>query len=192
MAFNALQDGRALADPLLTYKWDVTVPVMPGTPNSRTFQTKGLSTSIPGSMIEQVAVNLGGYELRYAGRENNSHSFQITLHETRDMGTRDMLRRWQKIARDNSNNTGNYKSVYSTTVELALYDDTNTVIKRISLIGCWPETIDDAALDRASGAVQISCTLSYDFFEETGIEGASLGAALGGALGAAVGGLLGG
>jgi hypothetical protein len=166
MPRTSLQDVRALPDPLLTYQWDVIIPTMPGTPNSRSLTFKALSAVIPGSMIEQVPVNLGAVEVRYAGRENNSHAFPMTIHETRDVGTRDMLLRWKKTARDNQNNTGNYKSVYSTSVELALYDDTNAVTRRIRLIGAWIETLDDAPLDRNSAAVSISCTLSYDDFEE--------------------------
>jgi hypothetical protein len=143
--------------------------MMPGTANSRSFTFKATSASIPGSMLESVPVNLAGVELRYAGRENNSHSFPITLHETRDAGSLAMVRRWQKIARNNNLNTGTYKDIYSTTVELTLYDDANIAIKTIKLIGAWVETIDDSSLDRASGAVSISVTLSYDSIEETDI-----------------------
>lgn len=166
MPATSLQDARALPDPLYTYQWDVFIPVLPGTTNSRSLTYKATSTSIPGSMLEQVAVNLAGVELRYAGRQNYSHSFTLALHETRDTGSLEMLRRWQRIARDNVLNTGTYKSIYSTDVQLTLYDDTNSVVRTITLVGCWVETIDDSALDRASGAVTINCTLSYDYFTE--------------------------
>jgi hypothetical protein len=167
MPVTSLQDARALPDPLYTYQWDVIIAALPGSPNSRSLTYKATSTSIPGSMLEEVAVNLAGVELRYAGRQNYSHSFALTLHETRDTGSIEMMRRWQRIARDNNLNTGTYKEMYSTSVELILYDDLNTVVRTITLVGCWPQTIDDAALDRASGAVSISTTLSYDFFTES-------------------------
>jgi len=166
MPKTSLQDIRALPDPLFTYQWDVYIATLPGTGNSRSLTYKATSTSIPGSTLENVPVNLAGAELRYAGRQNYSHSFTLTLHETRDVGSLEMLRRWQRVARDNTLNTGTYKSVYATSVELVLYDDTNSEVRRITLIGCFPETIDDAALDRASGAVSINCTLSYDYIEE--------------------------
>jgi hypothetical protein len=166
MPRTSLQDVRSLPDPLFTYNWDVIVPSMPGTPNSRAFTFKAMTTSIPGSLLEQVAVNLRGVELRYAGRENFSHSLAMTIHETRDVGTRDMLRRWQKIARDNRTNSGSYKNVYSTTVELVLYDDIPLEVKRIKLVGAWVENVDDASLDTASAAVSISCTFSYDYVDE--------------------------
>lgn len=166
MPKTSLQDARSLPDPLFTYQWDVFFPSLPGSGDSRSLTYKATSASIPGSLIENVPVNLAGVELRYAGRENYSHAFALTLHETRDTGSLEMMRRWQKVARDNNTNTGTYKNIYSTSVELSLYDDTNTEVRRITLKGCWVETIDDVQLDRASGAVAITCTLSYDSLEE--------------------------
>lgn len=166
MARTSLADVRSLPDPLLTYNWDIIFPVIPGSGDTRSLTFKALSTSIPGKMLEQVPANLGPAELRYAGRENNSHAWQCTIHETRDTGTRDVLRRWQSIIRNNRLNTGSYKSVYSVPVELVLYDDVPQAVRRIVLLGAWPETLDDSQLDRASGAVQVSVTFSYDDFDE--------------------------
>jgi hypothetical protein len=167
MARTSLQDVRSLADPQLQYNWDVFIPVMPGTSNSRSFTYKAMTTSIPGAMLEKVAVDLHGVSLQYAGRANYSHSLPITLLETTDIGTRDMLIRWQKIARNWNTNTGTSKDVYSTTVELVLYNDIPIETRRIKLIGCFVESVDDASVDgSASAAVQVSCTLSYDYVEE--------------------------
>lgn len=166
MSRTSSLDIRSLKDPLLTYNWDLIIPVMPGTPDSRQFTYKAMSATIPGRMLEQVAVNLAAVEVRYAGRENNSHSWAVTLHETRDVGTRDALLRWQAIARNNRANTGSYKSVYAATAQLVLYDDIPSEVRRIVMYGVWPETVDDSSLDRASGAVSTSVTLSYDDFED--------------------------
>ena len=164
---TSLQDVRSLTDPLQTYNWDVIIPAMPGTGNSRTFTYKAQSTAIPGFMLEQVPVALHGVELRYAGRANYSHSFSVTLIETRDMGTRNMLRRWQKLARNWQTNTGVYKEIYSTVIQLVLYDDIPLEIANIKLFGCWPETVDDASMDNSSsGVVTTNVTFSYDFLEE--------------------------
>ncbi len=164
---TSLQDVRSLVDPLQTYNWDVIIANMPGTGDSRTFTYKAQSTSIPGFMLEQVPVALHGVELRYAGRANYSHSFSVTLIETRDIGTRNMLRRWQKLARDWQSNSGNYKSTYSTTIELVLYDDIPQEIASLKLFGCWPETVDDSQMDNSSsGVVTTSVTFSYDFIDE--------------------------
>ncbi len=164
---TSLADVRSLPDAFQQYNWDVFVPDLPGTPNSRQFTFKAMTTSIPGSLLEKVAVNLHGVEVGYAGRENYSHSLAITFLETNDIGTRDMIRRWQKIARDNNRNTGSFKDTYTATIEMVLYDDLPTERKRIQLIGCFPESLDDSALDGGqSGIVQVSTTFHYDFINE--------------------------
>jgi hypothetical protein len=164
---TSLQDVRSLPDPLQSFNWDVVIANMPGTPDSREFTFKAQSTSIPGFLLEQVPVTLHGVELRYAGRQNYSHSFNCVLIETRDVGTRDMLRRWQKMARDWQSNSGSYKEDYSTTIELILYDDVPNEVQTIRLIGCWPESVDDSQLDSSSSAaVTTSVTFSYDFIDE--------------------------
>lgn len=164
MARTHLQEVQALVDPLQQYNWDIFIPNMPGTADSRTFTYKAQTTSIPGSMLESVPVNLHGVELRFAGRRNYSHSLNVTLIETRDVGTRESLMTWQNMARDWINNSGNYKSVYGTTIEMVLYDDIPQEIRTIRLIGAWPETVDDTSLDNSqSGVVTTSVTFSYDY-----------------------------
>lgn len=167
MPRTSLQQVQSLPDPLQSYNWDLFIPGMPGTPDSRPFTYKAQSTSIPGIQTENVPVTLHGVELRYAGRTNYSHSLQVQLLETRDVGTRQMLMAWQRLARDWVSNTGNYKSVYSTTIHLVLYDDLPQQVRAIRLIGAWPETIDDSQIDSSSSqAVMTSVTFSYDYFEE--------------------------
>lgn len=167
MARTSLSDLRSLPDPMQQYNWDLIIPNLPGTPNSKPFTFKAMTTSIPGSLLEKVDVNFHGIQLGFAGRENYAHTLPITLLETADIGTRDMIRRWQKIARNNRTNTGSFKDTYATTVEMVLYDDLPTERKRIRLIGCFPESLDDTGVDGGtSGIVQINCTLHYDDIDE--------------------------
>lgn len=167
MPKTSIQDLRSLGDPLQTYNWDLILPRMPGTADTKPFTFKVMTTSIPGMMLESVPVALHGFELRYAGRQNFSHQLPVTLIENRDASTRDMLVKWNRTARDWISNTGTYKDVYSVTAQLVLYDDLPQIVRTINIYGCWPETIDDAAVDgQASGIVQISMTLSYDFHED--------------------------
>lgn len=167
MTRTSLQDTRSLPDPLMQYNWDLIIANMPGTPNSRAFTIKAMTTSIPGASLEKVEVPLHGAVNNYAGRPMFPRTLQATLLETRDVGTRDMLRRWQRIARDLSTNTGSYKEIYSTTIEMVLYDDLPSEVKTIRMIGAWPETVDDSGVDGAqSAAVNINVTFSYDYIDE--------------------------
>ena len=164
MGRTSLQNVQSLPDPLQQYNWDIIIPNMPGTADSRSFTYKAQTSSIPGSMLESVPIALHGVELRFAGRRNYSHSLPVTLIETRDVGTRDQMMGWMNLSRNWLTNTGSYKNVYSTTIEMVLYDDIPNVVKTIQLIGGWPETVDDTSMDSSqSGAVTTSITFSYDF-----------------------------
>lgn len=167
MTRTSLQDIRSLGDPLQQYNWDIIFTRIPGTADIKPFTFKAMTTSLPGMMLESVPTALHGVELRWAGRANYSHQLQVTLLENRDASTRDMLYKWHKYARNWRANTGAYKDQYAVTVQMLLYDDLPQVVRTIELTGCWPENIDDTSLDgSASGAVQMSMTLSYDDFED--------------------------
>jgi len=164
MPRTSLQQVQSLADPLQQYNWDIIIPNMPGTADSRTFTYKAQTSSIPGSLLESVPVALHGVELRFAGRRNFSHSLPVTLLETRDAGTRDMMMNWHELARSWINNSGAYKQQYGVPIQMVLYDDLPQEIKQLTLIGGWPENVDDSSVDNSqSGAVMMSVTFSYDF-----------------------------
>lgn len=170
MARTSLQDVRSLGDPLQQYNWDVIFTRLPGTADVKPFTFKAMTTSIPGMLLESVPAALHGIELRYAGRANYSHQLPITFMEHRDVSTRDMLLKWHRSARDWITNTGSYKNAYGVTIQMLLYDDIPQVVRNIFIYGCWPETVDDAAVDgQTSGIVQVSCTLSYDYFEDADV-----------------------
>ena len=59
-------------------------------------------------------------------------------------------------------NTGAYGSDYLQDVQLVLYDDTNTVVRTITLLDCFPQNVDDVNLDGTSSqAVFVTVTFEY-------------------------------
>lgn len=167
MARTSLQDLRSLPDALQAWNFDMVVPNIPGSGDTRSLTIKCMSSSIPGFTLDPVLVGLHGAEIKYAGRQVFTHSLPITSVETRDMSTRDAIRNWMETARRNRDNTGNYKSVYATDVKIYLYDDTGAAVRTIMLYGCYPEGVDDSPLDGSnSAAVTFSWTLSYDYHED--------------------------
>jgi hypothetical protein len=164
MARTSLSDIRSLPDPLLSYNWDLILPRIPGYSDSKPFTFKCQTAAVPGMMLEQVPVALHGVELRYAGRKNYSHSMSVTILETRDMSSRAMFLAWNETARSWLNNTGSYKDVYGVNAELVLYDDIPTQIRKITLVGAWPEDVGEGSLDGSqSAAVTYTVQFSFDF-----------------------------
>lgn len=163
MARTSYQDVRALPDPLLSYNFDLIVPIVPGGGDAKGLTIRCKSTSIPGTSVDDVTVSLHGVDLKYAGRQMWSHTLQATYQETRDMLVRFALKQWIEFARNTRQNSGEYKANYATNADLVLYDDAGNPIRTIRLEGFFPQTMDDASLDGASSTpVEISVTFAYD------------------------------
>lgn len=164
MSRTSIQDVQSLPDPLFSMNWDLVLPRIPGTADTRPFTFKCQTSSIPGALLESVPVNLHGIELRFAGRKNYTHSFSVTVMETRDMSSRDIFVNWGNIARSWLDNSGSHKSVYAVPGELILYDDTPKEVRKITLFGLWPESISDAQLDgQTSAVVTYDVQFSFDY-----------------------------
>ena len=166
MPRTGLDDVAGLADPLMQYNFDMVVSNMPGGGDTTAFKHKIMTTSIPGITIEPVTVDLHGVSIEYAGRKQYPRTLAFEILELRDMSARDALRGWHDLTRDD-NSLGEYYEVYTTDVDLQLYDSKNNLVRTIRLIDCWLESFDDAGVDgSASTPVTVTGNLRYLRHEE--------------------------
>ena len=175
MIRTSLQDVAGLPDPLLSYNFDLMFPRIPGaTGDVRGMTIKCMTTSLPGMQLEQVTASLHGVEVSFAGRQIYSKTFQATFYEARDCGSRQAIRQWIEYARNNRRNAGNYKSQYAVGAMMYLYDDIPNVINETKIVNCFPTAMDDLSMDGGQGQlVQLQCTFSYDWTEESLVDGQS-------------------
>lgn len=54
MARVSIQQMAATKDPLQTWNWEVLFPRIPGVQDTRPLTVRAISTSVPGSQIEQA------------------------------------------------------------------------------------------------------------------------------------------
>lgn len=168
MARTSLSDVSGLADPILSYNFDLMFPSIPGGGDTRALTVKCMTTALPGMELEQVTSALHGVEVSHAGRQIYSKTFQATFYETRDGQTRGAIRRWIEFARNNGKNTGNFKRDYAIAAELLVYDDIPNIINTIKVFGLFPKQIDDQSFDGSnSNVITSSVTFSYDYTEES-------------------------
>lgn len=169
MPRTSLSDVRSLPDPLMSYNWDLFVPVVPSGSDFRSLTIKCQSVNIPGVQTEDVPVTLHGATVKYAGREIfGSNQFTATFLETRDMTTRDVIRQWIEYQRNSANNSGEYKINYEATGLLALYDDKGNAIRTINIYGMFPQNLDEPTLDGSQSApVLYTVTFNFDFTRES-------------------------
>lgn len=166
MARTNLNNMLSLLDPQLAYNWGVAIPRIPGIADSRQFTYRAISTSIPGTSIEAAQWEGHGMRLQSAGRRRYDDTWEVTLIETRDSATRDLLLAWKEFTRSWRNNSGAYKSEYAVPAELTMYDDKAVAVRGIKLINAWPSAIGQVQLSQSNEIVQYQVTFSFDLFED--------------------------
>lgn len=165
---NSLLQGLAIQDVLQQWSWGLTIPRIPGQGDTRSLSAKCISTTIPGTKIEQTKLTAqGGIELNFAGRRTWDQTWNATFVEDRSADTRDMFIKWMDLIRNPVVGLGTYKIVYAVPVELALYDDVGLQIRSIKLVNAFPLELGNASLDQSNGIVQYDVSWSYDLSEES-------------------------
>ena len=165
---TSLSDVAGLADPILSYNFDLIFPSIPGGGDSRSMTIKCMTSSLPGMELEQVTSGLHGVEVSHAGRQIWTKTFQATFYETRDGATRGSIRKWIEFARNNGKNSGQYKSAYAINAQMVVYDDIPNPINTATIFGLFPKQIDDQSFDGSnSNVISASVTFSYDYTEES-------------------------
>jgi hypothetical protein len=168
MGRTSLQDVSAIPDPALPWNYDLFLPAIPGSPDTRQLTWRCMSTGLPGSEMDRVPVALHGIELIRRGRRNWSHTFNTTFLEAIDWNTRNAFFNWMENAQSWKLNTGSPSTVYMVNGQIALYTDQPQVAKTVQVMNMWPQAIADVALDGAQGGAHVSLeiTWSYDWTEE--------------------------
>lgn len=167
MSRSGLAETQSVLDVLQSWNWDLVIPRIPGVGDTRPLTYKCISTTIPGSQIEQVPLEIHGVKLNYAGRRVWGGTWEATFIESRDSNTRQQFLTWMDLMRSWVTNTGMYKSVYAVPIELALYDDLPTIVRSIKLVNAFPTQLGDVTLDQSAGIIQYQVTFSYDMTEES-------------------------
>lgn len=165
MARSGVNEVATVADPALLWNFDLFMPAIPGSGDTRDLTWKCMTTALPGSEIDRVDVQLHGIHFIYAGRRNWSHSFTTGFLEAVNWQTRTKMFNWMESARSWANNSGSEASVYKVNSQIVLYDDVPNVAKTIKVFGMWPQAIADVSLDgsQGSGHVTLEVTWAYDY-----------------------------
>jgi hypothetical protein len=164
MARTSLYDVSAVADPAQSWNFDLFLPAIPGSSDTRALTWKCMTTALPGFSLDRVNVPLHGVELVYAGRKTFSHSFSSTFMEAADWSTRSQFYAWSENTRSWINNSGSFASTYKVSAQMVVYNDLPQVARTIQIVGLWPAEVADVELDGgASNLVTLSITWSFDY-----------------------------
>lgn len=167
MGRTSLADVLSLNDPAQSWNFDLFLPVIPGSSDTRDLTFKCMTTEMPGSTIDRVEVPLHGVNVIYGGRKTYSHSIPVTFLETADWSTREKFRRWHNM-RDWVNNSGMNAAQYKVEGQIVVYNDKPEVVRTCRIRGMWPDVIAETQLDGSqSGLIQLSITFAYDLWSDS-------------------------
>ncbi len=169
MSRTSYQNVLALKDAAQTWNFDLFFPSIPGSSGSvQTMTYKCQSTSIPGSGVNIVGVELHGTKKQEAGNATYDHSFNAAFLETVDYETLSRFRLWRNFMRSWRDNTGTDSSQYKVNLEIDLYDNAGEIAETKILVGAFPTKINEVALDGAqANAIAITIEFSYDYVSDS-------------------------
>lgn len=157
-----------LTNPQRIYLWEIVVPSMVGAGEGTILQARAQSTAFPGRSVGEILVpykQTAG--IKYPGKLTYSHTWAVTFVEGEDARVFSAIHAWnQLIVHDISG--------------ISIGDDklkANLFFKEVStkgvdglqikLVGCYPQSVEDVAMDYASNdAKKLAVTFSYDSWEQ--------------------------
>lgn len=167
MTRSSINDVLSLQDPAQSWNFDLFLPAIPGSSDTRDLTFKCMTTDMPGSSLEPVNVALHGVELKFAGRKTYTHTLNAQFMETSDWSTRTKFKNWCDSARSWKNNSGTLAAAYKVNAQIVVYNDLPAVVKTVQVTGLWPEAVQDVPLNGgASELVTLTIQFSYDFWED--------------------------
>jgi hypothetical protein len=167
MARTSLADVSSIADPATSWEYDLLLPSIPGSSDTRQLTYRCQSSALPGVGLEPVEVALHGVVLKFAGRAIYTHTFESVFMEGSDYATRTAFVNWKESARSWVNNSGTLASQYKVNAQIVLYNSLPQVTKTVNIFGLFPETVGDYPLDgSASNLMTLTVTWQFDYLTD--------------------------
>jgi len=162
---TSLNDVLSLQDPAMSYTFDLFLPNIPGSSDTRDLTFKCMTTDLPGVGVDPVDVALHGVQVPYAGRKIFTHTLNATFLETADWMTREKFRRWNEMQRSWVNNSGSLAAAYKVNSQIVVYNDVPEVVRTVNLIGLYLENMAEVQMDGGqSGLITLSCVFKYTYW----------------------------
>lgn len=162
---TSLSDVLGLQDPAMSYNFDLFLPNIPGSSDTRDLTFKCMTTDLPGVAVDPVDVALHGVQVPFAGRKIFTHTLNATFLETADWMTREKFRRWNEFIRSWQNNSGALAAAYKVNSQIVIYNDIPEVVRTTNLYGLYLESFAEVQMDGAqSGLITLQCVFKYTYW----------------------------
>lgn len=166
MGFVSIENVRALPDPQRAYKWNMVITRFPGGfGDADRLNIQCYSARTPDRGQEPIEINSHGHKVKYHGRAVYNNSLDLQTNETQDSYIKDFLHFWQEKHWETNTGKQHDKADLEVEVALQLLDGMNNLVSTYRLIGGWVENVTGSDLTGDGQNIQISFTLSWDYYK---------------------------
>lgn len=118
--------------------------------------------SLPPESNDEVEIAYGN-EKRYVAGQATFETVPLTVRDYVDREVRAAIIRWRRQVYDPETGLVGLPSDYKKTADMIIMAPNNTLLRKCSLIGVWPQAMTPGDLDMSSSEqVMIEMTLRYD------------------------------
>jgi len=157
-----------ISNPARTYWWDIIIPKVIGGGNRDHMEVRAQSAAIPGRSFGEILVPYKGTGgVKFPGKLVFTHSWPVVFIEGTDQEIFDSIYGWKQTIQNARTGIGSLDSLIKADLYLRLLASDETVAKKIKLVGCYPQAVDDVPVSYDDeAAIFYNVNWSYDYWEE--------------------------
>lgn len=157
-----------LSNPAKAYLWEVLFANPIGGGDAEVLELRCQTTIIPGRSVGEILVPFKATAgVKYPGKLTMTHVWTATFIEGTDGKVFDALHAWNQAIVDARTGMGGPDPLIKSDIYLHLIDPQGVVYKRIKLVGCYIQSVDDTPVAyETEGNIMYSTSFSYDYWEE--------------------------
>ena len=166
MNLDALR--QHLTAPQRVYLWEFEIPSPKGVGDPEVWIIRAQAVEEPGRSFAPIDIPFKGTGgVRVPGKETYDHEITVRLLEGEDAKTYEAIQSWMKLIRDNVSGLGLSDPDLKTDAVLSLLDSLGNTVKRVKIVGMYPQAKADVALDYATNdPMRYEITFAFDRWEE--------------------------
>ena len=166
MSMDSLRQN--LTNPQRVYLWEFEIPAPRGLGSADIWVIRSQAVSEPGRSFTPIPVPYKGTGgIVVPGKETYSHTLLVRLLEGEDARSYEAIQSWMKLIRDNVSGVGLGDPDLKSDAVVTLLDSKGSAVKRIKIVGMYPQEKADSALDYNTNDIQkYDITFAYDRWEE--------------------------
>lgn len=168
MTMSADNLKHDISNPARVYLFDVVLSKIIGGGNKDHLEVRAQSTVIPGRSFGDIHIPYKGTPgIKFPGKLIMPQLWPSVFVEGIDQEVFDAIYGWKQAIQNARTGIGGLDSSIKADIYLRLLDQQENVIKKIKLVGCYPQSVDDVPVAYDDEAmIMYNVGFSYDYWEE--------------------------